>query len=431
MLHTNAKDDVMLDIVALTHGPYGIGRHQGRVVMVTGTVPGDRVTVRITEVRKNYAVGELIDVITPAPDRREPPCRYARSCGGCQWQQVDYRTQLAAKRQSVEDTLQRIGKIKNLDVLPIVAAPHEFGYRRRIRLHVTRDRQIGFTRLFSHDVVPIERCEVASERMNRALESLRHWYRKSTANLSEIEFVAGDEDAELVLVANAEKPMAASASTSLNELLAGGAGLSGIIILAKSGRRLVLGKSRISIITEPGVRLGVEADVFIQINFEINRALVHQLLRAGEFAAGDRILELYCGAGNFTLSLARRAAQVVAVESNARALECGKRSARENGIDNVQWELESAPLAAARLAHRREQFDKIVLDPPRGGAKGIDVHLAALQAATVAYISCEPATLARDLAGLAQRGYSRITVQPLDLFPQTFHVEVLALAQRD
>lgn len=431
MLQTNAKADVLLDIVALAHGPYGIGRDRGRVVMVAGTVPGDRVAVRIAKTRKNYAIGELIEVVAPAADRREPPCRHARSCGGCQWQQIDYRAQLVAKQRSVEQTLERIGKLKYLEVLPIVAAPHEFSYRRRIRLHVNRNRQVGFARLFSHQVVPIERCEVASERMNRALDLLCHWYRTSRANFSSMELVAGDDDAELVLIANAEKPMAASASASLNELVAEDSKLSGIIILTESGRRLALGNSRVSIITEPDLRLGVEADVFTQINPDGNRELVRQLLRAGGFARGDRILELYCGAGNFTLSLARRGAHVVAVETNALALECGKRNARENGIDNVQWELESAPLAVARHARRAARFDKIVLDPPRGGAKGIDAHLPALGASTVVYVSCDPPALARDLAALAQRGYSRITVQPIDVFPQTFHVEAVALAKRD
>jgi 23S rRNA (uracil1939-C5)-methyltransferase len=430
MIHTNAKDAVMLDIVSLSHGPYGIGRDRGRVVMVAGTAPGDRVTVRLAQSKKNYAIGELIEVTTPAADRREPPCRYARSCGGCQWQQIEYRAQLAAKQRTVEDTLRRIGNIKNIDVLPIVAAAREFGYRRRIRLHPNRDRQIGFTRLFSREVVPVERCEVVPERINRALGLLHHWHSKSTANFSAIELVVGDDDTELVLIANAENAMTATAGASLNELWEEGTGLSGIVILTESARR-VLGDPRISVITEPGLRLRVEADVFTQVNLDGNRELVRQLLRAGEFAAGDRILELYCGAGNFTLSLARRAAQVVAVESNALALKCAKQNARENGIGNIRWEIESAMPAAARLARRGERFDKIVLDPPRGGAKGIDACLVPLKATAVVYVSCDPATLARDLAGLARRGYSRITVQPIDMFPQTFHVEAVALAKRE
>jgi 23S rRNA (uracil1939-C5)-methyltransferase len=388
------------------------------------------VTTRLRIYKKNYAVGELLEVIAPAADRRDPPCRYAGSCGGCQWQQLDYRAQLAAKQRSVEDALRRIGQIKDLDVLPIAAASEEFGYRRRIRLHVRQDRQIGFTRLFSHDVVAIERCEIASARMNRALEHIRNWYRQSTANFTAMELVAGDDDTELVLVGSAENFLQPSLSKSLGALLVGEAALTGLI-LAGNGRRQVFGDSRVTIITEPDLRLRVEADVFTQVNAQGNRELVRQMLRAGAFTAGDRILELYCGAGNLTLSLARRTAEVVAVENNALALECGRRNGRQNGIANIQWQLESAPSAAARLARRGERFDKIVLDPPRVGAKGAALDLANLGASTVVYLSCDPATLARDLAGLAQRGYRHIAVQPIDLFPQTFHVEALAVAKRD
>lgn len=429
MAESNAKNAFTLEIGSLSHGPYGIGRHDGRVIMVAGTVPGDRVTARLIESKGSYAIAELIDITQPSAQRRRPPCPYVGPCGGCPWQQIDYGAQLTAKQQSLEDALRRIGKLKDFDILPIVAAPREFHYRRRIRLRCNNRRQVGFSRSLSHDLVEIDSCEVASEQVNRALEHVRSWVKEAATNIVEIEIVAGDGENELVLIAIAAGPLAPSDSATIRKLLDGGAGLRGVIV-AGYGRRQVWGDTRISVATETDMCLAVEADVFTQVNPAGNRTILHHLLRAGEFANRDYVLELYCGAGNFTLPIARRAGKVVAVEGHRHAVDSGKLNAQRNGIENIRWRVAPVPAALAQLARRKERFNKIVLDPPRAGAKGIEQDLAVLNAETILYISCDPATLARDLAALAQRGYKLQTVQPIDLFPQTFHMEALAVVKR-
>jgi 23S rRNA (uracil1939-C5)-methyltransferase len=429
MAESNAKTAFTLEIVSLSHGPYGIGRHDGQVIMVPGTVPGDRVTARVIESKGNYGIAELINIITPSAQRRWPPCPYVGSCGGCPWQQIDYGAQLAAKQRSVEDALRRIGKLQDFDILPIVAAPREFHYRRRIRLRCNDRGQVGFYRSFSHDLVEIDRCAIASEQVNFTLAHVRRWLKEAATHIAEVEIVAGDGENELVLVAVADGPLASSDTAAISKLLDGGAGVCGVIV-TDSGRRQVWGDTRISVATEPDLRLAVEADVFVQVNPEGNRAILRRLLHAGAFAASDRLLELYCGAGNFTLSIARRAGEVVAVEGRRHAIDSGKLNAQRNGIENIRWRVAPVPAELTRLAWRKERFSKIVLDPPRAGAKGIDRDLAALNAETIFYISCEAATMARDLAALAKRGYKLATVQPIDLFPQTFHVEILAIAKR-
>ena len=429
MAESNAKNAFTLEIGSLSHGPYGIGRHDGRVIMVAGTVPGDRVTARLIESKGRYAIAELINITRPSAQRRRPPCPYVGPCGGCPWQQIDYSAQLKAKQQTLEDALRRIGKLKDFDILPTVAAPREFHYRRRIRLHCNNRRQVGFSRSFSHDLVEIDTCEVASEQVNRALEHVRSWVKQAATNIVEMEIVTGDGENELVLIAIAAGPLAPSDSATISKLLDGGAGLCGVIV-AGYGRRQVWGDTRISVATETDMRLAVEADVFTQVNPEGNRTILHHLLRAGEFANRDYVLELYSGAGNFTLPIARRAGKVVAVEGRRHAVDSAKLNAQRNGIENIRWRVAPVPAALAQLARRKERFSKIVLDPPRAGAKGIERDLAVLNAETILYISCDPATLARDLAALAQRGYKLQTVQPIDLFPQTFHMEALAVVKR-
>jgi 23S rRNA (uracil1939-C5)-methyltransferase len=429
MGHPNAKPEVMLEIAALCHGPYGVGRHDGKVVLVPAAVPGDHVTVRLQESKKNYAGAELVSINEPSAHRREPPCPYVRACGGCPWQQVDYQAQLAAKKHNVEDALRRIGNIGDCEILPIIPAPQEFHYRRRIRLRCNRDRQLGFFRSRSHQLVEIDHCEIAAPRVNTAVGRVRRWLETSNGVFSALEIVAGDGEHEIVLIATAGGSPRPRNSAQLAELLNGSGSLSGVILVIGEHRQ-IWGNPSISINTEGDLRLVVEADVFTQVNPDGNRAILQQLLRAGEFTRPDRVLELYSGAGNFTLSIARRAGEVLAMEGHALAVQSGKLNAQRYGIENIHWRAEAVPAGLAKLAHHRERFNKIVLDPPRSGAKGLGASLARLQGETIFYISCDPATLARDLGDLTKHGYRVATVQPIDLFPQTFHVEALAVVKR-
>jgi 23S rRNA (uracil1939-C5)-methyltransferase len=176
--------------------------------------------------------------------------------------------------------------------------------------------------------------------------------------------------------------------------------------------------------------LAVEADVFTQVNPDGNRRILEELLAAAKFQVRDRILELYSGAGNFTLPIAKRVDKVVAIERYRPSVSAGKLNAQRSAIDNIRWICSPVPQAVAQLKKRKDKFTTIILDPPRAGAKGIDNALAALGASKICYISCNPTTLARDLAALAKQGYKLQIVQPIDLFPQTFHVEVLAMMER-
>ena len=428
MAQSNAKSAVTLEIESLSHGPYGIGRYEGRVIMVPGTVPGDRISARVIESKNRYDVAELSGVIAASPYRRQPPCPYVGACGGCPWQQIEYGTQLAAKARNLDDALRRIGKLADFELLPVLAAPREFYYRRRIQLRCNEEREIGFSRTASHDLVAIDACAIAVEPVNGVLQHIRQWLKEAASDAAEIEIVAGDQENELVLIIIAAGPLA-SPGPPFKRLLSGGSGVKGVIVTG-NGRRHVLGDPRITVVTEPGIELLVDADVFTQVNPEGNRALLQHLLSAGAFVQRDRVLELYCGAGNFTLSMARRAAEVVAVEGRRHATESGKLNAQRHGIENIRWRTAPVPAAVANLARRKERFSKIVLDPPRAGAKGIDRDLAALHAETILYVSCNPATLARDLAALTKRGYKLTTVQPVDLFPQTFHLESLAVLKQ-
>ena len=426
MSPASAKNPI-LKIDALSYGPYGIGRLDGKAIMVPNTAPGDTIEARIVEAKERYALGEAVRLIEPSLLRRTPPCPYVGVCGGCSWQHLRYDAQLKAKEQSVADALRRIGKLDGYELRPIIASTREFGYRRRIRLQVGPDKQLGFFGAASHRLADIESCLIAGDPLNGLLDSLRRWARGLETAIEHIELVSGDGPGEFVAVAQANGDFAPRDERRCEDLTAD-AGFYGLIVAGHDWRK-TWGIPALTVNLIDAISLTVDADVFTQVNPEGNLQILRALLGAGDFQASDRVLELYCGAGNFTLPIAKRVREMCAVEGHRAAIACAKLNAQKHGLENIRWTAAAVPQAAARLKSRRERFDKIVLDPPRAGAKDLDANMAALGARNILYISCNPTTLARDLAALAKRGYTLQTVQPIDLFPQTFHVEALAVLE--
>jgi 23S rRNA (uracil1939-C5)-methyltransferase len=426
MTQTNAKSEVTLEIDALSYGPYGIGRLNGKAVLIPATAAGDTVAARILESKERYSFGEVVRIMTPSPQRQTPPCPYVGSCGGCSWQHLRYDAQLNAKQQCVNDALRRIGKLENFELRPIIPSPHEYHYRRRIRLQCNELKQVGFFRPASHHLIEIASCHIANLEAERHLASVRRWVLQLASPIQYVEIVAGDEPNQTVIVAGSAGALIRGDETFFRAFLEQSPGIAGIIMRGRNWRR-TWGQTAISVRTENGISLKIDADVFTQVNSEGNRRLLNELISAGQFGAKDRVLELYCGAGNFTLSLAKRARGVLAVEASHASVKNAKQSARQNGLQNIRWTTAEVPAAVKRLKQSGERFTKIVLDPPRAGAPGVQADLAALGAEKILYVSCNPTTLARDLSAFAKNGYKLAWVQPLDLFPHTFHVETLAL----
>ena len=429
MIQTNAKNELTLDIDALSYGPYGIGRHEGKAVMVPKTVPGDTVAARIVEAKERYSLGEVVRLIKPSPLRQEPPCPYVAHCGGCPWQHIRYQPQLSAKEKSVEDALGRIGRLEGFELRAIIPAPFPYNYRRRIRLQRNAAKRLGFFSSSSHNLIEIGSCLIADEKLNSLLEPLRCWSQELVTDIEHLELVTGDEPNQTVVVGQSAGGFISRDSSLGERLLRDNPLINGLILRGRDWRR-TWGEAAISIIPEAGLCVRVDADLFTQVNSQGNRRLLKELLAAAEFRDDDRVLELYSGAGNFTLSIAKRTGDIVAVEGYRPAIESGRQAAQSNSIANIQWICSPVPAALAELRKRCQRFSKIVLDPPRSGAKNIELELAAFEAEKILYISCNPTTLARDLAGLTRQGYRLRTVQPIDLFPQTFHVETIATLAR-
>lgn len=359
----------------------------GRVVFVPGTVPGDHVEVRLVEERRRFARGEALNRIEDGPDRVAPRCPLVGRCGGCTWQHVAYPAQVRAKGAIVQDALQRIGRLEPPGEVVCTPSPDPFGYRGRARLGFERGR-VGFRHLRSHALCPATMCPVLAPPLAEALAALG---RKPPEGQGELTLAAGDDGA--VCITGDGRP----------------------------GRGVVLEVS--------GDRVRVSAGGFLQVNALLRGVLAEAVFEAA--GSGERLAEYFAGAGFFTLGLARRFGRVVAVEAHPTATGDIAANLAAAGLSNVK--IETAPAESDRHRDALQRFapQVVVLDPPRTGLPpGFAKYVAGLAADRIVYVSCDPATLARDLRVLCDDGYRLASVRAFDLFPQTPHVETLATLER-
>jgi len=418
----SGADPQRVAIRQMTYGPHGVGRlPDGKAVFVRGVVPGEQVEVAVIEDRKTFAYADLLDVIEPAADRRQPPCDYLPACGGCPWQHIRYDAQLRAKEQSVRDALARIGKLDAAVVRAILPSPLEFGYRNRLNLRVD-GHEVGFYRGATHTLVPIDHCLLAEDEVDQAIVAARELVSRLHRRVRRIEVVARGGPPGVVLHAEIEGDADRGDDTVVDDFIRSTPRVAGVILQGRRWRR-AWGDVTANITPAADVSMESPAGVFSQVNPLANRILVETALALGEISESDHVLELYAGAGNLTLPLARRAARVVAVEQNEIAANAAIASMR--ALQNVEIRVSSAARAVEQIRQRRERFDVFVLDPPRSGAPEVIKDLLEIAPRRIVYVSCNPTTLARDLGRLSAR-YRVEAVQPIDMFPHTYHVESVA-----
>lgn len=392
----NVGDELEVSVDKLVYGGEGLARANDRVLFIAGAAPGDRLRVRITEVEKRLLRAEIVKITTPSPQRRTPPCHYFGSCGGCQLQHLPYSAQLSAKAEFIRDALARIGHIEWPLAIEVKHAD-EFGYRSRAQLKIgrgSRPLQIGFYRAGTHEVCDIDACPILAPELNEALAELRN----------------GSTE-----IANSAVPY-----TKL-ELTAGTGGVSSRPAVGRFSTDAVVQHVR-------GIDYHYDPECF----FQVNRLLLETLIDTALDARTGRLaIDLYAGVGLFALQMARRYQKVMATEVSPAASHWGAHNIRVNNIDNVEFSALSAERWLSRYGARLGPVDLLVLDPPRAGAsrKVID-EVVKLAPAELVYVSCDPATLARDLRLLIDNGYRLNNVTGVDLFPQTYHIETVAALAR-
>jgi 23S rRNA (uracil1939-C5)-methyltransferase len=376
----------LVRIDALAAGGDGVGRApDGRVVFVPLAAPGDRVSVRICQERARFVRGRIEKLLEPGDTRGDPRCPVFGRCGGCTWQHVRYEAQLEAKSKILGDALIRIGGCARVDPVPVVASPSRYAYRDRTRVRVEAGR-VGYRCRGSHALCPVSSCPVLVPQLHALLQGLGAQPPRLDG---EWELAFGSGRARAVPLPSPQ-----------------------------GGERLV--------VEVGGERIGFSPGVFAQSNAWLLETLIERVTDSA--GSGTLALELFAGAGFLSLPLARRFRRVVAVEASAAAARDLRANLREADLGSVEVHEQRVERSAALFRHLTP--DVVVLDPPRTGLPpGSVAALADLAVPRIVYLSCDPATLARDLAGFRERGYRLRRVEGFDLFPQTPHVEVLALLE--
>ncbi len=417
-----------LRIESIVHGGDALARSEGRVVFVPGGAPGDLVEVELADDPSSdrFLRGKLLQVLEAGPSRAVAPCPIVDRCGGCPLQHVSSEAQREAKRALVADALARTGGFAegSYALERIVASPAELRYRRRARLHRGPQGAWGFAERGSRRVTPVDECLL----FEPALQAFADEVRAAAGALPDAVSLGFDVTSQGArsLDIRTEKPAGAALRKRALALLERVPKLRGLT-LGPQGAAELIGEPAIADAAGPAglsrARFRTRADLFAQANRAATPLLIQAALDALGDAIAGRVVELYCGAGTFTLPLLERAAQVTAVEFAAASLDLLRKSAAEASLDaGGKLRLVAADAAKAALP----QADAVLLDPPRTGAAAAMEKVTALGASRIAYVSCDAPTLARDAKALAARGYRLERVVPLDLFPQTAHLEAVA-----
>ena len=442
---------VELDITDLNTTGDGVGRHEGRVVFIPNTVTGDRLKSKIVQSKAKFARGRVEKLIESSTHRIRPSCIVADKCGGCQWQHIDIDYQRQAKQQQIIQAFQRIGGFDDLEVKPILYTDNSLNYRNKSTYPLGRSNtgqvQAGYYRQGSHKLINLNQCPVQDERLHPLLREVKQdiqeqgWsiYNETThqGKLRHLSLRIGENTGEILLTLVTTDPNLAGIEAQAQIWLEKYPELVGVCLNINRDRtNTILGNTTHTILGKPylreifaGVELHIAADTFFQVNTSAAELLLLALTQQLNLTGTETVIDAYCGIGTFSLPLARKVDRVIGIELNANSIKQAKANAAFNQIKNATFYTGKVKDCLNQV---ESQPDILLLDPPRKGcdAQVLEMILK-LQPEKIAYISCKPATLARDLQTLCSSGiYKVIEVQPADFFPQTTHVECCALLQK-
>ena len=422
----------------------GIVRIEGAVVFVPQAIRGEEIDLRITKVMKTSAAGEIVKIRKPSPERMKPECPYFGKCGGCDFQHMSYTEELAAKRQHVQDAITRIGGI-DIEVEEILGAKDPMHYRNKSQYPVGADGAIGFFQARTHKVVPIDRCLIQSEISDRTAKAVGEWMKRykisayderTHKGLVRHIYVRVNKKGESLccLVVNGKQVprepelaayVTAAAPKTVGVVLNTNT-LRGNVILGDKYRTL-WGRDFL-MDTLCGLEFKLSVPSFYQVNRAQAEVLYSKALEFAGLTGEETVLDLYCGTGTITLCLAKKAKKAIGAEIVPPAIEDAKENAKRNGIENAEFFCGDASDIAAKLEAEGLRPDVITVDPPRKGlAPEVIASVAAMGPKRVVYVSCDPATLGRDLKIFRQLGYETKRAAAVDMFPGTRHIESVAL----
>jgi 23S rRNA (uracil1939-C5)-methyltransferase len=447
---------VELELTDLAYGGDAVGRYHGLAIFVPYGIAGERVRAAITEERRGYARARLLEVLQPAPERVTPPYPELGESGGFQWQHIAYDAQLVWKARIVRELLVRVGKFVDPPVQPTLGMPPEadpWRYRTVAQFAVAQDGAIGFRRTSSHDVIDMPQCPLVHPALDAVYQEVRQWLLQRWGNTAcrylerfSIRIAAAAQlGAGIVLPPNRRPALVTIEATTqpsglgtsewqqvIPDLMEQATTVVGVTVVRGAGvrGRLTIGQDHL-VEHILGRRFRISTESFFQVNAVQTPVLAQHTIEQLQPQRRDMALDGYSGVGLFSVFLAQRVAHVTAVESHPVAVTDAQVNINLNNLTNVTVLDGTLERIIGQLAYRGQRFDLAIVDPPRAGC-----HPRALQGLlnirprAIAYVSCDPSTLARDLAMLRNGGFSLVNVQPIDMFPQTVHIETVSLLRR-
>lgn len=422
----------------LSHDGRGVAQWQGKTLFVADALAGERITARFVSEHGRYAEAVVDEVLEAAAERVAPPCPHYRLCGGCQLQHMPETQQILLKQDALLEQMQRWGGLRPRRILPPIQSAVS-GYRSRARLGVWYEPDgsvtLGFRQRQSKQLTAVEACLVLVPTLNNLLAPLQAWLGglEATAAVTHIELIDSAKTAAVIV--RHVKPLTARDRELLKH-----------VAEAQHCQIWLQGDKGASLSTIDGVscdprldydlpdfslRMAFHPQDFIQVNPTVNRLMVNQALNLLNLTGTERVLDLFCGIGNFTLPLAQRSAEVIGIEAVEAMVARGRENAGHNGLQNTTFmAADLSKLSINQLNQRCGRIDAVLLDPPRDGAREVVANVGQLAAKSIVYVSCNPATLARDAKILAASGYQLDSLGVLDMFPHTAHVESMALFVR-
>ncbi len=421
------------------HGGLGLSHtHDGKVTLLEGVITGEKVGARIYCKGKHLQKGRANQIFEPSASRVQPACKFYKQCGGCDFQHMNYSRQLQAKEEVIKDLLLRSGHktlirvTENVLASPL-AADEEYHYRQRIRLQVDSRQTLGFYKRQSNNCVAINSCLLAKQEINDCLKKLRQQqtFRQLLDKSEALELLFNPASEQITLLFHlprkprpADNQHAKLLTDEINEI-------EHIFFYGKSFA--ASGKAILSFpvaYTQDKIRLSWESGGFCQVNLSQNQKLIQTVLEYCDISETDSVLDLFCGMGNFSIPLAEEANSVTGIEGQGSAIRSAKRNSADTGQTNTTFTKQNVHKACIEMAKTGKTFDVVVIDPPRAGAPELADQLAQLTNKRLVYISCDPATLCRDLASLLDNDFYLKKIQPIDMFPQTHHIECVVLLEK-
>jgi len=406
-----------IKIDKLSYGGAGVGRVDGKVVFVDGGVPGDELKIKIIEEKESFSKAVIEDFVVRSENRTEPECKFFAECGGCNWQDVNYKTQLFEKQLLVSDSLQRIGKLSEFKMDDITASPNEYGYRNRVLLSVFKENdkyRIGYFEEGSDQNVSIDRCVIASDEINSVISALIKYFeghKTLTIPIDKIYLLSSDKKVSISFLQSEKSHKSESQEIVQNIVDYLETNLPDISIDHKLEYEFM------------EYQFTSSSYLFNQANYEINEEIIKTVAGWIEPVERNSLLDLYCGIGNFSITLSEHFKNITGVDSSQESIKFAKRNADINDLVNINFIHDKCRRYIEKL---KDTPDVLLVDPPRHGMKELLVHINKIKPKNIIYISCNPTTLARDLKVLTESNYKINRIKPFDMFPQTYHVEIAA-----